>query len=31
MQTTRKEIDFKGQSVYVGIDTHLKNWKVACC
>jgi len=28
MRTTRKEINFKGQSIYIGIDTHLKSWKV---
>jgi len=25
MQTTRKEINFKGQRIYVGIDTHLNH------
>jgi len=28
MPRTRKEISFKGQNIYVGIDTHLKNWAV---
>lgn len=28
MRTTRKEINFKGQNIYVGIDTHLKNWAI---
>jgi transposase len=29
MQAQSKEISFKGQSIYAGIDTHLKNWKVS--
>ena len=24
-----KELDFSGRTIHVGIDTHLKNWKVA--
>lgn len=28
MLCTRKEISFKGQKIYVGIDMHLKNWAV---
>ena len=24
----RKEISFKGQNVYIGIDAHLKTWSV---
>lgn len=28
MPRTRKEITFKGQNIYVGIDTHLRNWAV---
>jgi transposase len=28
MPLTRKEISFKGQNIYVGIDTHLRNWAV---
>jgi len=28
MQTKGKRISFKGQEIYVGIDTHLKSWKV---
>lgn len=28
MPRTRKEISFKGQNIYVGIDTHLRNWAV---
>ena len=28
MSRTRKEITFKGQNIYVGIDTHLRNWAV---
>lgn len=28
MQTQINKISFKGQNIYVGIDVHLKNWKV---
>ena len=28
MQTTRNKINFKGQKIYVGIDTHLRSWSV---
>jgi transposase len=28
MQTTKNKINFKGQNIYVGIDSHLKDWKV---
>lgn len=28
MQETRKEINLKGQNIYVGIDSHLRSWKV---
>ncbi len=28
MQTQRSELNFEGQSVYVGIDVHLKSWTV---
>jgi len=28
MPGTRKEISFKGQNIYVGIDTHLRSWSV---
>lgn len=28
MPTTRNKISFKGQNIYVGIDSHLKSWKV---
>ena len=28
MPTTRNKINFKGQNIYVGIDSHLKSWKV---
>jgi transposase len=28
MPRTRKELNFKGQNIYCGIDTHLKDWKV---
>ncbi|MCK4664401.1 MAG: IS110 family transposase [Bacteroidales bacterium] len=27
MQTQNYKLDFTGQNIYVGIDTHLKNWK----
>jgi len=29
MQTQRKELNFEGQSVFVGIDVHLKSWNVS--
>ena len=29
MQKQGTKINFKGQNIYVGIDTHLKSWKVA--
>ncbi len=28
MQTQSKNINFEGQNIYVGFDTHLKSWKV---
>jgi transposase len=28
MQTQRRELDFKGQNIFVGIDVHLKSWTV---
>jgi uridine kinase len=28
MQSKSKTIDFKGVSIYSGIATHLKNWRV---
>jgi transposase len=28
MQTKVKKIDFNGQDLYIGIDVHLKSWKV---
>ena len=28
MQTQSNKINFNGQSIYVGIDVHLKSWKV---
>lgn len=28
MLTQRKELSFKGQNIYVGIDVHLKSWTV---
>jgi transposase len=29
MQTQRTELNFKGLSIYVGIDAHLKSWKIS--
>jgi len=29
MQTQRKDLNFEGQNIFVGIDFHLKSWKVA--
>jgi len=29
MQTQRKELNFEGQSIFVGIDVHLKSWSVS--
>jgi transposase len=29
MQRQRKELNFKGENIYVGIDVHLKSWYVA--
>jgi len=29
MQTQRKELNFEGESIYVGIDVHLKSWSVS--
>ncbi len=29
MQTQRRELNFKGQNVYTGIDVHLKSWTVS--
>lgn len=28
METQSNKIDFKGQNIYAGFDTHLKNWRV---
>ncbi len=28
MQNKSNEKDFSGQNIYVGLDTHLKSWKV---
>lgn len=28
MQEQRNELNFKGENIYVGIDVHLKSWKV---
>ena len=27
MQNTSKQLDYSGQNIYIGLDTHLKNWK----
>ena len=29
MQTQRKELNFDGQNIFVGIDVHLKSWNVS--
>ena len=29
MQQKINQIDFNGQPIYIGIDVHQKNWKVA--
>jgi hypothetical protein len=29
MQTQIKDLDFTGQNIYAGIDTHKKSWKVS--
>ena len=29
MQTQRKELNFEGQSIFVGIDVHLSSWSVS--
>jgi transposase len=29
MQIQRKELNFKGQNIYIGIDVHKKDWKVS--
>ena len=28
METQSKVLDYSGQNIYIGLDTHLKNWKV---
>ena len=28
MQTQRKELNFDGQNIFVGIDVHIKSWNV---
>ena len=28
MKTQRKELNFDGQNIFVGIDVHLKSWNV---
>ncbi len=27
MQNKSKQLDFTGQNIYIGLDTHLRNWK----
>ncbi|NQU88626.1 MAG: hypothetical protein HQ541_23020 [Mariniphaga sp.] len=29
MLTQDNELNFNGENIYIGIDTHKKNWKVA--
>lgn len=29
MQTQRRELNFKGQNIFIGIDVHLKSWTVS--
>ena len=29
MQTQRRELNFKGQNVFIGIDLHLLSWTVS--
>jgi len=29
MQTQRKELNFEGQNIFVGIDVHLKSWNIS--
>jgi len=29
MQAQRKKLNFEGQSIFVGIDVHLKSWNVS--
>jgi len=29
MQTQRKELNFEGQSIFVGLDVHLKSWNIS--
>ena len=28
MKTEVRELDFQGQDIFIGIDVHLKNWRV---
>ncbi|MDD3321260.1 MAG: hypothetical protein PHS59_07440 [Paludibacter sp.] len=29
MQTQRKELNYEGQNIYVGLDVHLKSWNTS--
>ncbi|MFO7658141.1 MAG: hypothetical protein R6W78_13865 [Bacteroidales bacterium] len=29
MQTQVKQLDFTGQKIYVGMDTHKNSWKIS--
>jgi hypothetical protein len=29
MQTQKKELNFEGENIYIGIDIHLKSWNVS--
>ena len=29
MQAQKKELDFNGQNVFIGIDVHLKSWTIS--
>jgi hypothetical protein len=29
MQTQRKELNFEGQNIFVGIDVHLRSWNIS--
>ena len=31
MNSQVKQLDFRGQKVFVGMDVHKKSWKVAMC
>jgi len=29
MQTQRKELNYEGQNIFVGLDVHLKSWNTS--